>query len=434
MHLPVDLDRLLKFAGGFARLAMYKLAPTERGVHGWLAAELEGVDPGNVLVEAVRKEAASPGTFTPIRRFRKMLEAALKDAMRAKRYEGARAIRRVLGLVGRAEAGGPEAVMDLSRLGEDIALAPRREQSAHAGTLYHGTNAVDAYSILKNGVVLASPLYGRMSLSADPTLAAKFGGVVLGFNGKKLQRRGAKKMNYLGREEMERDRERSSGRVRGADLEADPRNPRMGETLRFEQEWVIRVPFEIGDTLTEVLLFRWRRGGDEKKVREALESVADVPVRTVRPPSHSLFHPDSLGPEGLRWKDPTSLAVGLGARLWPRYLQQEEAVRAGLKQQRSPQGYAHLRLLQDATRRVAGTAPRSNQPGFESYLYDMGELEALRADLLDGESAEQLRPVLDVVGEIVAEGQKVRAAVDQVKKENDLEGGADVWGPVAPPP
>lgn len=176
---------------------------------------------------------------------------------------------------------------------------PRSEQSAHAGFFYHGSELRNAISILKSNTFVGAGAFTRLSLTADLSVAAKFGDTIFVFDAKKLQRSGAKKMNYGDIPKIERAREQSGKPIDENYL----KNPWISELYQYEKEWVLPLPYQIksGD-LVKIIFFSNTRdkkddgrggGASANEAFAALDEATDIPIEIMNYPSFGSHSPPS---------------------------------------------------------------------------------------------------------------------------------------------
>jgi 8-oxo-dGTP pyrophosphatase MutT (NUDIX family) len=178
---------------------------------------------------------------------------------------------------------------------------PSGDFSAHEGFLYHGSELRNAISILRSGTFVGAGAFTRLSLTPDLSVAAKFGDTIFVFDAKKLQRSGAKKMNYGTIATTERIREQSGKPVDENYL----KNPWIPEMYRYEKEWVLRLPYQMqpGD-LVKIIYFSNTRDRDTgggynnqyssaNEAFTALDAVTDVPVEVMNYPSFGSHSPSA---------------------------------------------------------------------------------------------------------------------------------------------
>jgi len=170
---------------------------------------------------------------------------------------------------------------------------PRGELSSHQGFFYHGLPLQNAASILKSKCFFGTGAFTRLSLTTDLLLSGKFGDVVFVFDAAKLQRQGAKKMNYGSLSEIrgvERNLELS-----GRNITVDENNmdyPWISDIYRYEKEWVMKLPFCFSDQLVKVIYFsRDVDSVEAKKVFGILDELTDVPVEILGYPSIGKHEP-----------------------------------------------------------------------------------------------------------------------------------------------
>ncbi len=176
---------------------------------------------------------------------------------------------------------------------------PSGEQSAHTGFFYHGSELRNAISILRSGIFVGAGAFTRLSLTSDLSVAAKFGDTIFVFDAKKLQRSGAKKMNYgdIGTTEGVR---RNTGKPVDENY---LKNPWINELYRYEKEWVLPLPYQLrpGD-LVKIIYFsntsnRDASGYSNDKYTSAneafaaLDAVTDVPIEIMNYPSFGSHSP-----------------------------------------------------------------------------------------------------------------------------------------------
>lgn len=152
---------------------------------------------------------------------------------------------------------------------------PRREFAQPKSHLYHGTNPADAYSVLVNREFFKSSAFDVLSLTSELTVAAKFGNVIFAFDPKVIQRRKAKKQRYLPEKEYLEMFEKG--------LQSENyKSPFISEIYRYEQEWVLPLPFKFDESdLDKIIVFVDKGGVDEaKQTALQLDSVAPDTVKT----------------------------------------------------------------------------------------------------------------------------------------------------------
>lgn len=178
---------------------------------------------------------------------------------------------------------------------------PSGEQSAHSGFFYHGSELRNAISILRSGTFVGAGAFTRLSLTSDLSVAAKFGDTIFVFDAKKLQRSGAKKMNYGDVTTTERIREQTGKPVDENYL----KNPWIADLYRYEKEWVLPLPYrmEPGD-LVKIIYFSNTKDRDvgggyrnqyssANEAFTALDAVTDVPVEIMNYPSFGSHSPST---------------------------------------------------------------------------------------------------------------------------------------------
>lgn len=137
---------------------------------------------------------------------------------------------------------------------------PKKDLSAHDGFFYHGTNFQNAISILRSGRFVPLGVFTRLCLSPYLPLTGKFGDVVFVFDAKKLQRKGAKKMNYGTTEQLVA--------LNKIDKNIDEnwiKNPWISDVYKPEKEWVIKLPFDFSkDDLIKVIIFKDHRDNNSQ--------------------------------------------------------------------------------------------------------------------------------------------------------------------------
>ena len=132
---------------------------------------------------------------------------------------------------------------------KNLEKIPNREVSQNDGFLYHGTNFENAISVLAAGKFLAFGAFTRLCLTSDLPMTGKFGDVVFVFDAKKLQRKGAKKMNY----DNEKIRKEHSPEIN----ENWIKNPWISDVYKREKEWIVKLPFEFTkEDLVKVIVFK----------------------------------------------------------------------------------------------------------------------------------------------------------------------------------
>ena len=135
---------------------------------------------------------------------------------------------------------------------KDLDKIPKKDLSAHDGFFYHGTNFQNAISILKSGRFVPLGAFTRLCLSPYLPLTGKFGDVVFVFDAKKLQRKGAKKMNYGTISQLTE--------LNKIDKNIDEnwiKNPWISDVYKPEKEWIIKLPFDFSkDDLIKVIIFK----------------------------------------------------------------------------------------------------------------------------------------------------------------------------------
>jgi len=184
---------------------------------------------------------------------------------------------------------------------ERLMRLPSGEFSAHEGFFYHGSELRNAISILRSGVFVGAGAFTRLSLTTDLSVAAKFGDTIFVFDAKKLQRSGAKKMNYGNIVTTERIREQSGKPVDENYL----KNPWIADMYRYEKEWVLKLPYQMepGD-LVKMIYFSKTRDRDAgggynnqyssaNEAFAALDSATDVPVEVMNYPSFGSHSPST---------------------------------------------------------------------------------------------------------------------------------------------
>ncbi len=186
----------------------------------------------------------------------------------------------------------------MSRSEKDLLKIPSGELSAHQGFFYHGSELRNALSILKSGTFVGAGAFTRLSLTSDLSVAAKFGDTIFVFDAKKLQRRGAKKMNYADQNLMKKMMEQSGKYPDENDL----KNPWISDLYMYEKEWVLPLPYNIepGD-LVKIIYFSDERNAEDSRYREdyssaneafaALDGVTDVPIEVMSYPSFGAHSP-----------------------------------------------------------------------------------------------------------------------------------------------
>ena len=181
---------------------------------------------------------------------------------------------------------------------KDLRKLPSKEQSAHEGFFYHGSELRNAISILKSNKFVPSGAFTRLSLTTDQNVASKFGDTVFVFDAKKLQRRGAKKMNYGDVDLIEKIRKDT-----GKDIDENYiKNPWIANLYRDEKEWIMQLPYEMRPgELVKIIYFGDTKNRDDSGYREAqvstneafeaLDAVTDVPIDIFNYPSFGTHIP-----------------------------------------------------------------------------------------------------------------------------------------------
>lgn len=162
---------------------------------------------------------------------------------------------------------------------------PKQEQSAISDFLYHGTNALDAASILKSKTFLKASAFDRVSLTSDLASAAKFGDIVLVFDGKKLQRKGAKKMRYI----SQKQQQQLLKSIQDYELHGeDGKNPKISDIYKYEKEWYLKLPFsfENNDLIKIIILKRYSSLEDRERIKKYFEEITDKPIEIVQAASY----------------------------------------------------------------------------------------------------------------------------------------------------
>jgi 8-oxo-dGTP pyrophosphatase MutT (NUDIX family) len=183
---------------------------------------------------------------------------------------------------------------------KSLTKLPSAEQSAHSGFFYHGSELRNAISILNSGIFVGAGAFTRLSLTSDISVASKFGDTIFVFDAKKLQRSGAKKMNYGDIALTEKIREQSGGKVD----ENYIKNPWISDLYRYEKEWILPLPYEIrpGD-LVKIIYFSKTGNRDDSgysgqyasadEAFSALDAVTEVPIEVVNYPSFGAHSPSA---------------------------------------------------------------------------------------------------------------------------------------------
>lgn len=155
---------------------------------------------------------------------------------------------------------------------------PKHEKSQYDRFLYHGTDAGDALSILKNNTFVQGTIFSRVSFTSDIGIAFKFGDVVFVFDGKKLQRAGAKKMRYYSEDEY--------SRLWKKDYKSNnenSKNPKLNErSYGHEKEWAIPLPWKFDNDMLDHIIIVVSKSSPEGKaeqIKKALETVTDKPIK-----------------------------------------------------------------------------------------------------------------------------------------------------------
>ena len=181
---------------------------------------------------------------------------------------------------------------------KDLRKLPLREQASHAGFFYHGSELRNALSILKSNKFVGAGAFTRLSLSTDPYVASKFGDTVFVFDAKKLQRRGAKKMNYGDVSLIEKIRKDT-----GKDIDENYlKNPWITDLYRYEKEWVMQLPYEIrpgeivkiiyfGDTSNKNESGFGDNRSSAKEAFNILNEATDIPIEIINYPSFGSHYP-----------------------------------------------------------------------------------------------------------------------------------------------
>ena len=168
-----------------------------------------------------------------------------------------------------------------------LETSPRSEFSSHAGFFYHSTPLQNAISILKSKCFVGAGAFTRLSLTTDLLLSGKFGDVIFVFDAAKLQRQGAKKMNYGNRSRI-RGVEKNL-EISGKKVEVDENNldyPWISDIYKVEKEWVLKLPFCFSDQLKKIIYFSRDSNSDSaKKVFSILDNLTEVPVEIMGYPS-----------------------------------------------------------------------------------------------------------------------------------------------------
>jgi len=245
------------------------------------------------LLEAVPTKKDSEGKdlmwserVEPMKRYLDLLDQELRNilkyALKQKNVELAASIRTALERIKQSD---PK-----HNQNKEVATKPTSEQSAYVDYLYHGTSPADAYSVLKNKQFTKGSVYDRLSLTSDVTAAIKFGTAVLVFDGKRLQRRGAKKLRYLTNEQL---LESSKARGTGAfDLEDAQHKPAISDIYRHEKEWSVPLPFTFTDQdLVKIVLVQQGSTESIERTKSLLETVTTCPIQAIHLPSFSRNSP-----------------------------------------------------------------------------------------------------------------------------------------------
>ena len=240
-----------------------------------------------------------------------------------------------------------------------IGKLPSREQSAHSGFLYHGSELRNAISILKSGTFIGAGAFTRLSLTSDLSLAAKFGDTIFVFDAKKLQRVGAKKMNYADFGKIEKIRQQTGEPVD----ENYIKNPWISNIYKYEKEWVLKLPYQIKPgELVKVIYFSDTKNRDvnpgysgeyssANEAFSALDAATDVPVEVVNYPSfgnHSPYKSKKVDSEST---DLTELVYSntlseqaTAENLKEKYLEQKKKAFGERELKNDPVGYTIYRL------------------------------------------------------------------------------------------
>lgn len=160
---------------------------------------------------------------------------------------------------------------------------PKHEKSEIVDYLYHGTSLNDLISLIKTKTFYKTSSFDRVSFTTDLGSATKFGDAVLVFDGKRLQRKGAKKMKYVPEKQyteiMTKDYQKHN---------EDGKNPKILDIYAPEREWFIFLPFTFSDDdLIKIIITSDSKNIDSRKrIKGLLEQIFYKPIEIMGAPSY----------------------------------------------------------------------------------------------------------------------------------------------------
>lgn len=285
---------------------------------------------------------------------------------------------------------------------KDLNKLPAEQQAAHSGYFYHGSELRNAISILKSGTFVGAGAFTRLSLTSDINVASKFGDTIFVFDAKKLQRSGAKKMNYGKIGDIEKIRRQTGKPIDENYL----KNPWITDLYRYEREWVLPLPYQMkpGD-LVKIIYFSNTKDRDTgsgynnqyssaNEAFAALDAATDVPVEVMNYPSFGSYFPTT------------------SKRVEPEEIDLTEFVYSNAVSEQSSAEKLSLKYFEDKKKVFGKKEPDKNDPiGFSIYkLYRVIEDFGSYARQLDFKSNYDFGKVFDFYKEI--EGFNERLSYD----------------------
>lgn len=266
--LPSNLHFGVKFIKKLQQEA--GIIPKLQSEYDWVIEELNKINlPIDIHATIVDKLLSTPPREVNLK---EILKPAIKYAVVNKDFSTFRKFKYLLSLEDKWE-----------ELERDL---PRAQQSLPDKYFYHGTNALDAASILKNKNFSKSSAFDRLSLSSDLAAAAKFGDVVFVFDAARLQRKGAKKMKYIS-EEQTKQLSKNYEEFNKYHSE-DSKKAKISDIYQYEREWYARLPFNFSDDdlIKIIILKRYDSIENRERIKIYLEQFTKAPIEIYQSASY----------------------------------------------------------------------------------------------------------------------------------------------------